>query len=375
MNRKAFIAISICLSVGVSFVAAELLVRATTGDKFTSRPGFYVPGGELGWVPNANLDHEFFGGDYSIHIRTDASGFRLGKLGQVDFAGKLVLLAGDSFTFGWGASTTETFASFLDEFVADGSSGAARVVNLGVGGYGSLQSAFRVGRLLDEHPDAKVEAVLMTHCHNDMTDNVRNIGFQIGSVVPEEIERRNASSSNLVNMLRYMRQVSADQGEDDGKAADQLGQDVLWALSRVWVKKLPEVITIGGATINRDDITDEDGDVKATTERESLSEVQAELLAESVDMLHRSLEGRNAVVFHALILTAPDWYVRAIEEIVLAAERHGSRVVFLGRVPDGHNGPIWNTHGGGHYLPEVNEFWARTMYSVLERELPSLSAG
>lgn len=101
-----------------------------------------------------------YGPDYSSTVRTDAEGHRLGSLGEVEYDKKLIVLCGDSFTFGWGVSTEETFASYLDEIVHRVSGGTHRVVNLGVGGYGTFQYYFRLKYLLANHPNAQIAAVI-----------------------------------------------------------------------------------------------------------------------------------------------------------------------------------------------------------------------
>src|SRR5512132_1553295 len=98
----------------VAFVVGEVAVRLIYGAKYRPRPVFGVGDTRLGWKPGPKLDDTFYGPDYSVHIRTDADGYRLGSLGEIDYSKELVVLLGDSYGFGWGLSTDDTFASRLD---------------------------------------------------------------------------------------------------------------------------------------------------------------------------------------------------------------------------------------------------------------------
>jgi hypothetical protein len=104
----------------------EVVLRSVFDGKYGKRPSFFVPAPTVGWQCTAGLDDTFSGADFRIHVRTDEYGYRLGRLGEVDFRKRLVVLAGDSNVFGWGVSTGETMASYLDEMAYDASGGEAR---------------------------------------------------------------------------------------------------------------------------------------------------------------------------------------------------------------------------------------------------------
>ena len=115
LSNVQLVVVVLLLCVGM----AELGLRVVYRGKFGKRPGFFVGDQQLGWRPAANLNHTFFGTDFTMHVRTDAEGFRLGVLGEVDLSKELIVVAGDSYTFGWSVDTGETFASYLDELVAE----------------------------------------------------------------------------------------------------------------------------------------------------------------------------------------------------------------------------------------------------------------
>ena len=156
---KKFLPGNIFLSLAavmLTLLLCEVVVRAYYGEKFGKRPGFYVGDNKLGWKPAPNLNHTFFGSDFNIKIETNENGHRLGKLGKIDFNADLVILCGDSYTFGWGVSTNETFASYLDEMLFESSKGDVRVVNLAVGGYGTFQNIFRLIDFLRKYKDIRI---------------------------------------------------------------------------------------------------------------------------------------------------------------------------------------------------------------------------
>ena len=74
------------------------------------------------------------------------------------------------------------------------------IVNLGVGGYGTLQSARRLAQYLREHPDAVVRSVIFIHSQNDIT------GFW-GSAFWRNWETRYAHATGMIsrnNVIDYV---------------------------------------------------------------------------------------------------------------------------------------------------------------------------
>lgn len=99
------------LSTAFLVIAAESLIRLMHGDKYGLRPVFYDRHETLGWAPAPSLDDTFYGRDFSMAIKTDEDGYRLGVRDWTEPAPRYVVLLGDSWTFGWGVSTENAFAS------------------------------------------------------------------------------------------------------------------------------------------------------------------------------------------------------------------------------------------------------------------------
>jgi|GEM_PF-6341645 len=360
-------------SLAVAIVASELAVRVIYGKKFGPRPGFYVGDKRLGWKPSADLNHTFYGPDYEIHIRTNADGYRLGALGEVDYSKDLVIVCGDSYAFGWGVSTDETFASYLDELMYEASDGQTRVVNLGVGGYGLFQSCDRFYRFSQAHPDVTVKAVIVQHTVNDAIDNCKALGYHFEMWETKD-KRKSRSRFHLVNLVGYARQVLGQRGgAKSQKETDQIHpyvQDLLWAYQRQGrVIGYPEAVIVEGRRIGIDRNTlDDDWDTDALMQREKMSRVQRELTLEALHCIHKLCAMYGATAVHVFVTTTPEWYAREVSELAIeSAKFRGIEAVVTGLVPKPgeFDGPIATGHSGGHFNAEFNRLWAERMAAVL----------
>jgi len=364
----------VAASILVSIVAAELVVRVVYGKKFGPRPGFYVGDKRLGWKPTTNLDHTFYGPDYEIHIRTDADGYRLGALGEVDYSKDLVVVCGDSYAFGWGVSTGETFASYLDELTNEASDGQTRVINLGVGGYGLFQSCDRFYGFSQAHPDVSVKAVIVQHTVNDAIDNCKAIGYHF-ELWDTEDKSKSRSRFHLVNLVGYARQVFGQRDRAKSqKEADQnhpYVQDLLWGYQRQGrVIGYPEAVIVEGRRIGIDKNTlFEDWDTDVLMQREKMSRVQNNLTLEALHCIHKLCAQYGATAVHVFVTTTPDWYVQEVTELALeSAKFREVKAVVTGLLPKPgeFDGLITTGHSGGHFNAEFNRLWAEKMASVLD---------
>ncbi len=353
----------------ICFVAAEAVVRIRYGDKFGPRPGFYVAERRLGWKPAPNLDDVYYGPDYEIAIRTDADGYRLGVLGAVDYSKELVILCGDSYTFGWGVSTDQTFASNIDRLLHEQSKGRVRAVNLGVGGYGTFQSCVRLEDFFRIHEDAKPRLVVLQHSVNDATDNIRNIGYYFGYWKTETVADER-SRVHLVNLIRYLRAArkNADAGPAP-KASEPYLQDLLWGFRRTEELGYPDKLTFGARTLRfSPDMLRSEFSTESLAQRKKLSDAQRVLMLEALNCLHRVALAHDATVVHMFIATTPDWYIRDVTDIVRAsADSTHCAVAITGAIPQPKEfaGSITNTHSGGHFNGDFNRFWAETLVDWL----------
>ena len=370
-------AVLVLLGLVFAFTAGEVFLRVVYGGKFGKRPNFIVSDPVLGWKLTPGLDHTFYGADFSIDVRTDDEGHRLGALGEVDYGKKLIIVCGDSNVFGWGVSTAETMPSFLDEKINESSGGAVRVVNLGVGSYGTLQYAISLGNFLRSHVDANIAAVVVVHAHNDPVDNIQSIGYHVGVWESFDRQRKKRSFFHVVNLVDYALRLRSQTGETEDElgrtAADGLDpylRDVLFGFSFKLPKQIPSQVTFDGHTIDMSDITELDFDKIKFLERGELTRIQRELVVAAVESIHRTLQGWNTTIIHTLLPTAPDWY---LEETVTLVDRAGpsagNRVLNAGRVPTDigdFTGEVFNAHAGRHFTPEFNLYWSSAVDSLLE---------
>jgi len=370
-KRPLALAGLVVAAILVAAVFGELAVRVIYGPKFRPRPVFGVGDKHLGWRPAPNLDDTFYGPDFSMQIRTDADGYRLGELGNVDYGGNIMVLLGDSYSFGWGLSTNDTFASRLDALIH--TSSGARLVNLGVGGYGVLQSVDRFEMFLEAHPDARVRVVVVQHCINDGVDNYRSLGYHTGDWEVEAVERPR-SPLHIVNMVRYARLV-AEAKKMTPSTAKKLasnagGEDLMWSYQRRnAVVKLPSHAVIGGQRIHVADATHKDNlTVGSPTRPSSLGSVQREVMIGSFNVLHAYCKQLDATAVHTFIANTPGWYVDEVGALAKAsAASIGCKTVVTGIVPE--NAPIpelvKNRNSAGHFHAEFSRTWAEEVARVL----------
>lgn len=344
------------LGMLVGLGAAEMLVRVTNGARYGERPTFYPSDERLGWSPAPGLDHVYYGGDYSISVSTDDGGRRLGRLGALPEDAERVILVGDSYTFGWGVSTDETYASQLDELLANGS---LRAANLGVGGYGTVQSAIRLEQYLREHPTSPVRAIVLLHSHNDPSDNVTFETVQRG--LREYVEAPRNRGLHLHNLLRLIGRAVRSGSESEAHTLPGGHRDFLWTVGAFLTEAGRSVPQSEDPAVGSDqELLWLEQEVVPTYERESLTRLQRELLRESIARINRLGIERGVLVLHATIHTAPGWYTKPIRELVEETASGDPRVSWCGRLPadQEYSGPTVNEHSGSHFTPQLNRYYA-----------------
>ena len=360
------------ITVALCILVIEFSVQFYFGEKFESRPVFYQHDAELGWVPAPNLDHRYYGSDFDISIRTDSDGHRLGALGELDSKSNLVVLAGDSYMFGWGVNTDETLASNLDELMAKRY--GVRAVNLGVGCYGVMQSALRMERLTTQIDTTRIKAVIVLHAHNDMTDNVKFLMFQNGMRAPEDLKRGNPSYFHSINLLRNLVNNVFSKKTDRGRDQSLYVKDVLFnvPLKRIEIPTRQIRVT-ESFSIESDSLTYEETKPQLAFERRAFTPLQRVLMRDSIDRVNCAYPGRDLPIIHTLIHSAPAWYVDTIWQVVDASDSCGNRIVFAGQVPVAgqFTGEIRNRHSGAHFAPALNRYYAEVFAAWLSEYLRS----
>lgn len=357
-NRWIKNGITLVLALLLCFALLEGMFRCYFGQTYARRAPFYQANAAMGWMPHPNLDDTFYGPDFSMRIRTDASGNRLGALGPVPDSAGRVLFLGDSFAFGWGVDTGETLASYLDAAL-DASCGL-RLENLGVNGYGTLQTVERVKKYFTKHDPATVRAVVLLHCPNDPMDNVIYMLVRLGlrKVNFENVNNSWSHLLNFINRTEYMNLVvSTDKSVQKSAPGKQLFA-------------FPVRMTKGGApNIELDGqsyaLSQDEYDLSIL--RPALSPLQEALLEKSLRELQCEVLPHVPVI-HVVTYDSA-WYAGAIRRVAAKAGAGcGADMIFAGELPmDGYTGKIYNAHSGLHYTPELNAFYAHELLDLLRR--------
>jgi hypothetical protein len=365
----------VIIGVVIALALCELVLRLIHGGRYGKRPEFFVADDELGWIPASNLDHTFHGSDFEIRVRTDNEGNRLGQSGDIDFRKGLIVLCGDSFVFGWGVSTNETCAAYLDELVSEASDGNLQVVNLGVGGYGTLQYYYRLRRFLKRHREARIAALIIVHAHNDATDNINSVGYHLDLWNTRNRENKAKSPFHIANFISRSIDRMRSQGippVDENEASEERKphlQDVLLVDKlTMHEKKFPSTVEFDGHIVNFEDISEKDYSIGRMIERGSLTTLQRDLILVGIDFIHFMTGHRNMKIFHSTVPAAPDWYIDELSGILKRANpSEGNEIVNLGRFPEmtDFTGDVINDHRGGHYTPEFNRYWADRLLEIL----------
>jgi hypothetical protein len=379
--RSAILKNSVLVLSGllVALVLSEIVLRIAYGDKFGRRPDFFTADKELGWRPAANLDDVFYGPDFKIAVKTDADGYRLGALGEIDYSKRLIVLCGDSYVFGWGVSTNETMASNLDELVDAASAGTMRVVNLGVGGYGTLQYYFWLMRFLKTHQFLNLAALIVVHAENDAPDNLKSLGYHIGEWAVHPRSGVMRSRSHLINFIGYTRAMVVRKrdarwpGEKSGPGInDPYRQDILFSHEYTARNRYPSEVNFGGRIVSFRNVSDDDWYVERMIERRSMTPLQRELIQVAVEFIHYMVENMSIRILHVTVPTMSDWYRAELVKLLEGSRQSEGNSVVISEEkyadPAAFGGQVTNTHSGGHYTPEFNRYWAERITQMLRRQ-------
>ena len=338
------------LTLGSLGLMIELYLRGYHPERFRPRPPIRTYNPQTGWSNNPNLQDVYFGWDYSQEVKTDQLGYRLGVRGSVSPKDRLVLLVGDSYTFGWGVSTSESIASYLDEMLAHYNS-KLRVVNLGVSGWGTLAYAEQLETALGHFKDHSIEAVVVLHADNDPVDNVKFALWKSGFF--QVAKRDSLIPATEIRVLNFFRHLT-----------------VIPRWSRTG--KLRGAVTVGGNEIAKFSELDieRELDLAETKKHDDLTKLQLALLKGGVKRID-AVANRVELVPHHLILNhlaADNHYQTAMEKGLVQAPGFGG---LLTRPEIEFHGPFHNKHSGGHYTAAYNKKCAEELMALLK---PTLEA-
>lgn len=316
---------------------AEVYLRLFDDHKYQPRPALFVDGGTTGPAVAANLDCVYFGQDYSLHIRTDKHGYRRSRRPLAD-GEPLVLLVGDSYTFGWGVSDDQTYASYLDGALVEQ---GLRVINLGTPGFGTLEYAQRLEQALGEFAAHPIRAIVVLHVDNDPVDNVEEIlrlnGFLAHRADPHYI---NPGPSRALNALDRMalRLAPLEWLVETGKSQGKL-------------------------TYEGVDLEQSFEDLSLAREYASkgkLTPFQARLVQLGVERLDRQAKEANVPILHWVLPALPN-NGSGLQATLAQSSRR-----YLGELKaEWGSEPIHNSNSAGHYTPGFNQALAQALLSEL----------
>lgn len=172
MKKTIFV---LLFSIIFSAVFFELLLRWLNPVYFCNTVSQFRYDKELGVITRSNLAKSVLT-DHIIEIFTNDIGSRnyLNKDDLLKYK-KIIFCVGDSYTEGVGNLTDQSFPFYLDLLLNRNVSSLIyeknfAVINLGIGGYGSVQSYFSVGSYMKKIGKAP-DAIIYFICDNDLEDD------------------------------------------------------------------------------------------------------------------------------------------------------------------------------------------------------------
>jgi hypothetical protein len=158
---------SIALFVCGTAILGYELYKIDTGTQIPFRvSGSWIErDGEIGYVPRPNNVVEFYHPDSGTryHAFTDQRGARVTDRGEQTPSHADLMFIGCSFTWGLGVINEDTYAAQTGRLLG------VSTVNLGMGGYSSIQSLLRLRRNLDSKPRVVIYGFLGTHLERNVS--------------------------------------------------------------------------------------------------------------------------------------------------------------------------------------------------------------
>jgi lysophospholipase L1-like esterase len=144
----------------VVLLVAELAVRLLAPQQLIQiRPDVWQPADTVGWLHRPNVNTRINTGERTVHIYTDAEGFRVGAQGR-GTEGRRVLILGDSFMEALQVDHEQSFAGLLEARLPAATGAPVAVRNDGVGGFGTSHYLLRARALLPRDDYALVITAL-----------------------------------------------------------------------------------------------------------------------------------------------------------------------------------------------------------------------
>ena len=160
--RFAFALVTMALAMLSAAVAGEGVLRlAGYEPRIKNVMHYYANHDKYGWVIQPNLHARKIStseGDYSIS--TDSEGFRIPESGVSDSNGGIILVVGDSYTFGMDVQYTDGYYSQIETLLA--SSGTRlRTRTVGIPGWSPFQYRDRVDDYLESEDSKQLRCIIL----------------------------------------------------------------------------------------------------------------------------------------------------------------------------------------------------------------------
>jgi hypothetical protein len=165
-GRRTWLNVALVMvSVTTSLLVAEGVVRLFVPNQTRDAEFvFFQYDAVLGWTNKPNSDGPFRVPGVMTHVHINSQGWRDRESPPVSPAQTRILVLGDSQTWGYGVEDDERYTDELQRLRPD-----ARVLNMGVSGYGTAQEYLQLQQKVDDY---KPDLVIVGFYHNDLIDNV-----------------------------------------------------------------------------------------------------------------------------------------------------------------------------------------------------------
>lgn len=161
-------------SLLLALLAAEGALRLLAPQILLQDPDAFDHDPVLGGRLRPGFEGRFSSPEYDTRWVINASGHRGDRAGPRVPGRFRVAAVGDSFTFGYGVEAEEAWPARLSSLLPRRGDATAEVINLGIGGYGTVQEVTWLAENLESALDPDL-VILGFYPGNDLSDSVRGL--------------------------------------------------------------------------------------------------------------------------------------------------------------------------------------------------------
>jgi hypothetical protein len=207
----------------LSLLLLETLVRLLMPQPESMR--WHLPDERYGHVmrPGYHQRYPFLNTDFVMDVRTNTAGLRDEEIGPRNAETKTVVLAGDSFMFGYAVNIEDRLDTPLGALLGP----SHRVINTGTVAWGTLQET---AYLRDHFEDFEPDVIVLAFCGNDPDDDRvfqrKRVSFDEYTFPGKALLRRYSHAFRLVThrfaawrQSRHVRSQTRDENEGTGEPA------------------------------------------------------------------------------------------------------------------------------------------------------------